>query len=129
MKKVLVLLLALTALCFAMPAIASPPGNLPAIEAIGPAASIALAAIPQEAAPNMAADQGLLQSAQVFYFNSIAPDNQFSTANAVTLAGLMQGAAIPSANYADIARVSCLSRNSNGTARSLEWVQATPRSQ
>jgi hypothetical protein len=99
MKRIIVLLLAAALLCFAMPAIASPPGPLPSLEALGPVAASASSYVAQEVSPFVAAAPGILQSAQVNFFDSIAPETQvliIGIAIAAALAGFMRGALSPS---------------------------------
>ena len=95
-KKIFVFFLAVAALlCFAMPAIASPPGGLPVLEALGPVAAYAAPAISLERAPIIAAAPNV-ESATTFESVS-ALETSIATlliiATVATLAGLMYGAA------------------------------------
>lgn len=98
MKRIFVFFLALTALlCFAMPAVASPPGGLPALEAVGPVAVLASGYVAQEAAPIVAVAPGLSLSSATS-FASIALALRVSiialliVATVAMLAGLMREA-------------------------------------
>ena len=128
MKKRMVFLLALVALlCFAMPAIASPPVDWPSLEAIGPVASVASGYIVQELAPVVAVAPDNLRTSQVLYFDPIAmtrtPSVDVNIATAATLAGLMHGANF-STMKTGIAEGYCLSASDYMRAEdgSRRWV-------
>jgi hypothetical protein len=98
MRRIFILLLAAALLCFAMPAIASPPGALPALEAVGPVASVAYLTPAQEA-PVVAASSSIAESALSGGPASALEASIYivlSIAIAATLAGLMRGATSPS---------------------------------
>jgi hypothetical protein len=93
-KKIFFIAVALALLIFAIPAVASPPMELPALEAVGPVAFVAPAVV-QETQPIVAKSSGILPSAQVYSFESIAPENIILLLAAIgvaMLAGLMRGA-------------------------------------
>jgi len=120
MKRIFVLLLALAALlCFAMPAIASPPGGLPTLEVSSLVADIAPAYLAQEVAPVIAAAPAFAESATTFVSASALEASIGSLliiATAAMLAGL-----IPKAS-SFILRLRSERGFANGTAGSRRWV-------
>ena len=125
MKRVLVLslIMAATLLCFAMPAIASPPTRISEIEAFGPAANIYSVVALEIAQPIIAATSpgiALISAFVAGRISSTSPFNTFIYAIAAVLVGLMPGA------YVFIAALYKRMRRSrgiaNGQGEARRWV-------
>jgi hypothetical protein len=94
MKKPVFFLVVLALLCFAMPAIASPPPGLPALEASGPIASTAYTFPTQEVAPFVAVAPGSLEGANFVSASALKASVLLVAifATVAMLAGLMHAA-------------------------------------
>ena len=94
-KFIIFLVLAVALLCFAMPAIASPPAKISAIEAFGPVANISTIIAQEYARPVVATVPGIVLYALplIERISSVAYISILVFAIAAVLAALMSGAA------------------------------------